>query len=131
MLLILDNFGHLAGDATCIDLINDILLETHKIKIIATSREPLKLQAEWVFEVQGLPVSKSDRSDELESSSAVALFVQRANQGSVGFNSTRNDMSAIAHICQLVGGLPLGVEPASMSIRQSSQRLICENSQLR
>ncbi|HSL47318.1 MAG TPA: tetratricopeptide repeat protein [Anaerolineales bacterium] len=117
LLLILDNFEHLAGDAACIDLIDDILQGTHEIKVIATSREPLKLQTEWVFEVQGLPVPKGDRPDELVSSSAVALFIQRANQASVGFNPTRNDLSAIAHICQLVEGLPLGIELASSWVR--------------
>lgn len=117
LFLILDNFEHLAGDATCIDLIDDILQGTHKVEVIATSREPLKLQVEWVFEVQGLPVPKGDRPDELETSSAVALFIQRANQASVGFNPTRNDMSAIARICQLVEGLPLGIELAASWVR--------------
>jgi predicted ATPase/transcriptional regulator with XRE-family HTH domain/Tfp pilus assembly protein PilF len=117
LLLILDNFEHLAMDPICIDLIDDILQGTRNTKTIITSREPLKLQAEWVFEVQGLPVPKSDRSEELESSSAVALFIQRAKHASVGFAPTKKDLSAIAQICQLVEGLPLGIELAAAWVR--------------
>jgi predicted ATPase/transcriptional regulator with XRE-family HTH domain len=122
VLLILDNFEHLSIDTSCVDLIDDILQGTKKIKIMVTSREPLKLQAEWVFEVQGLPVPKSDRPDELETSSAVALFIQRANQASIGFKPAKRDLSAIARICQLVEGLPLGIELAAAWVRT----LTCE-----
>lgn len=110
MPLILDNFEHLTSDSSCVDLIDDILQGTHKVKIIVTSREPLKLQAEWVFEVQGLPLPKSDRPEELEASSAVALFIQRATQASVGFKPTKKDLSAVVQICQLVEGLVIYCE---------------------
>ena len=122
LLLILDNFEHLALEPSCIDLIDDILQGTHKIKIIITSRQPLKLQAEWVFEVQGLPLPQSDQPDELETSSAVALFIQRANHASVGFKPTKNDLFAISRICELVEGLPLGIELAAAWVRT----LTCE-----
>jgi predicted ATPase/DNA-binding XRE family transcriptional regulator len=113
LLLILDNFEHLATEPSCVDLIDDILQGTHKIKLIITSRQPLKLQAEWVFEVQGLPMPQGDQPEELETSSAVALFIQRANQASVGFKPTKRDLLAIARICELVEGLPLGIELAA------------------
>jgi predicted ATPase/transcriptional regulator with XRE-family HTH domain len=122
LLLILDNFEHLALEASCIDLIDNILQGTHKTKIIITSRQPLKLQAEWVFEVQGLPLPQGDQPDELETSSAVALFIQRANQASVGFKPTKKDLLAIARICELVAGLPLGIELAAAWVRT----LTCE-----
>ena len=117
LLLILDNFEHLALEPSCIDLIDDILQGTHKAKIIITSRQALKLQSEWVFEVQGLPLPQDDLPEGLEASSAVALFVQRANQASVGFKPTRKDLLAIARICQLVEGLPLGIELAAAWVR--------------
>jgi predicted ATPase/DNA-binding XRE family transcriptional regulator/Tfp pilus assembly protein PilF len=113
LLLILDNFEHLAIDPSCVDLIDHILQGTRKVKILVTSRQPLKLQAEWVFEVQGLPLPQGDQPDELETSSAVALFIQRANQVAVGFKPARKDLLAIARICELVEGLPLGIELAA------------------
>jgi predicted ATPase/transcriptional regulator with XRE-family HTH domain len=113
LLLILDNFEHLAIDPSCVDLIDHILQGTRKVKILVTSRQPLKLQVEWVFEVQGLPLPQGDHPDELETSSAVELFIQRANQASVGFKPTKKDLFAIARICELVEGLPLGIELAA------------------
>jgi predicted ATPase/transcriptional regulator with XRE-family HTH domain len=113
LLLILDNFEHLAGDPICVDLIDDILQGTRKVKILVTSRQRLKLQAEWVFEVQGLPMPQGDQIEELETSSAAELFIQRANQASVGFKPTMKDLFAIARICKLVEGLPLGIELAA------------------
>ncbi len=122
LLLILDNFEHLALEPSCVDLIDDILQGTHKIKLIVTSRQPLQLQAEWVFEVQGLPLPQGNQPDELETSSAVALFIQRANQVSLGFKPTKKDLFAIARICELVQGLPLGIELAAAWVRT----LTCE-----
>jgi predicted ATPase/transcriptional regulator with XRE-family HTH domain len=122
LLLILDNLEHLALEPSCIDLLDGMLEGTHKTKIIITSRQPLKLQAEWVFEVQGLPVPQDDLPEEIETSSAVALFIQRANQASVGFKPTKKDLFAIARICELVDGLPLGIELAAGWVRT----LTCE-----
>jgi predicted ATPase/transcriptional regulator with XRE-family HTH domain len=122
LLLMLDNFEQLAVEPSCVDLIDDILQGTHKIKLIVTSRQPLELQAEWVFEVQGLPLPQGNQPHELATSSAVALFIQRANQVSVGFKLTKKDLFSIARICELVQGLPLGIELAAAWVRT----LTCE-----
>ena len=120
-LLIVDNFEHLITDKGCVDLIGDILHETHQVKMIVTSRQPLQLQAEWVFEVQGLPISKNRSSEAAEiGTSAVSLFIQRANQASVGFDPTNQERAAIVRICQLVEGLPLAIELAAAWVRTLS-----------
>jgi predicted ATPase/transcriptional regulator with XRE-family HTH domain/Tfp pilus assembly protein PilF len=126
LILFLDNFEHLAEDPGCVDLVASILYETRKIKVIATSRQPLQLQAEWVFEVQGLPVPKTENPEELLASSAVMLFMQRANQASVGSKPGQDDLLAIAQICQLVDGLPLGIELAAAWVRTLSCREIAQ-----
>jgi predicted ATPase/transcriptional regulator with XRE-family HTH domain len=54
-LLIFDNMEHLLDSR---DLLGKILLETHHVKMIVTSREPMRLQWEWLFEVQGCPCLK-------------------------------------------------------------------------
>jgi predicted ATPase/DNA-binding XRE family transcriptional regulator/Flp pilus assembly protein TadD len=121
VLLIVDNFEHLITDKGCVDLIGDLLHETHQVKMIVTSREPLKLQAEWVFEVQGLPVSKNQSPEAAETdTSAVSLFIQRANQAFVGFTPTSQDLAAIVRICELVEGLPLAIELAAAWVRSLS-----------
>ncbi|HEU0296395.1 MAG TPA: tetratricopeptide repeat protein, partial [Anaerolineales bacterium] len=85
-----------------------------------TSREPLQLQSEWVFEVRGLPIPGSNESDALESSSAVKLFVQRAQQTRSGFELRPEDRSAVIEICQLVDGMPLAIELAAAWTRTLS-----------
>jgi len=111
MLLVTDNFEHLLAG---VEILNEILQHAPHIKLLATSREPLHLQAEWTFEVQGLPVPESnDRT----SNSAGQLFLQRARQARVGFEVTAEDETAVAHICRLVGGMPLGIELAAAWVR--------------
>jgi predicted ATPase/DNA-binding XRE family transcriptional regulator/Tfp pilus assembly protein PilF len=126
MILVLDNFEHLAGDPACVDLAGDILRGARNVKLMVTSRQPLQLQAEWVFEVQGLPVPKSENPEELLASSAVMLFIQRANQVAVGLKPGQDDLEAIAQICKLVDGLPLGIELAAAWVRTLSCREIVQ-----
>jgi len=57
MLLLLDNFEHLLAGA---DLVNDILTRAPRITILITSRERLNLQAEWLFDVDGLAYPPED-----------------------------------------------------------------------
>ena len=128
-LLILDNFEHLSVEAGCIDLISSIMHGTEKVKLLMTSREPLQIQAEWVFEVQGLPVPESSDPNELISNSAEALFIQRAKQAEVSFQPTNEDLLAIAQICKLVEGLPLGIELAATWVRTLSCQGIAEEIQ--
>ncbi|MCK6624628.1 MAG: tetratricopeptide repeat protein [Anaerolineae bacterium] len=113
LLLILDNFEHMLGDEASVALVGDLIGGAPMLKLLVTSREPLHLRAEWVFEVQGLPIPESEQPGELEASSAVKLFLQRAQQARVGFSLTPADRPAVLRICQLVEGLPLGIELAA------------------
>jgi predicted ATPase/DNA-binding XRE family transcriptional regulator len=113
LLLVLDNFEHLLEMEDCVSLPSDILMGAPSVKLLATSREPLQLQAEWVFEVRGLPVPALNESDGLETSSAVKFFIQRAKQAHVDFELTAQDRSAVRQICQLVDGMPLAIELAA------------------
>jgi predicted ATPase len=116
-ILALDNFEHLMNESGSLDLVGDLLRGTPRVRILITSRQPLELQAEWIFEVQGLPVPKTGQPDELNGSSAVALFIQRASQVDAEFRPTDADLPAIARICELVAGLPLGIELAAAWVR--------------
>ncbi len=117
MLLILDNLEHLLNG---IELLDELLEQAPEIKLLATSREQLNLRAEWAFEVQGLPVPVAIHLDALETSSAVALFLQRAKQSNVHLTVTAEDLPAIRRICQLVEGSPLGLELAATWVRLMS-----------
>jgi predicted ATPase/transcriptional regulator with XRE-family HTH domain len=121
ILLVLDNLEHLLNG---IELLDEILEHVPDLKLLTTSREQLNLRAEWAFEVQGLPVPSHIEMENLESNSAATLFIQRAKQSKMDFIHTRDDYSSIKRICQLVEGLPLGLELAATWVRMISVREI-------
>jgi predicted ATPase/transcriptional regulator with XRE-family HTH domain len=117
ILLVLDNLEHLLNG---IELLDELLEHTTSVKLLTTSREQLNLRTEWVFEVQGLPVPSHIELDHLASNSAATLFIQRAKQANANFSPSRENLSAITRICQLVEGLPLGLELAATWVRMMS-----------
>jgi predicted ATPase/transcriptional regulator with XRE-family HTH domain len=119
MLLLLDNFEHLLEGA---DIVGELLLTAPNLKVLATSREPLGLQAEWVFTLDGLALTTGGAAqpDAAGLASALELFVQRASQAQVGFRLTTSNAAAVQRICQLVEGLPLAIELAATWVRTLS-----------
>ena len=110
ILLVLDNLEHLLDG---VELLDELLQSAPGVKLLATSREPLSLRSEWVFEVQGLPIPSRIELENIEANSAAALFIERARQVKLIFTPAPEDLPAIARICQLVEGLPLGLELAA------------------
>jgi predicted ATPase/transcriptional regulator with XRE-family HTH domain len=115
-LLLIDNLEHLLAEPG-IKLLTDLLAEAPQLKLLTTSREPLELQGEWVFEVEGLPVPESKYVEGSAQNTSVELFLQRARRAHVGFDATPEDFPAIVRICQLVDGMPLGIELAAAWVR--------------
>jgi len=119
VLLLTDNLEHLLSGPG-IEVLSDLLASAPKVKLLATSRESLELQGEWVFEVHGLPIPDREPSDVIVQDTSVELFLQRARRANVGFSATEEDYPAIVHICQLVDGMPLGIELAAAWVRTLS-----------
>ena len=115
-LLLIDNLEHLLAESG-IEVLGELLANALHVKLLATSRESLGLQGEWVFEVQGLPVPESTYAEGSARDTSVELFLQRARRAHVGFNATAEDYPAIIRICQLVDGMPLGIELAAAWVR--------------
>jgi predicted ATPase/DNA-binding SARP family transcriptional activator len=111
ILLILDNLEHLLSGA---DLVTDILVLAPRVKVVVTSRESLNLQGEWLFPVDGLPFPESEETKvaSLEEYQAIQLFIQCARRVRPGF-SLAKEKEAVVRICQLVEGMPLGIELAA------------------
>ncbi len=109
-LLILDNFEHLLDGA---GLVTDILKSSPQIKLLVTSRERLNLLSEWVFEIRGLPVPASDQVEHFEEYSSVALFLQSARRIQADFVARDGERAWVGRICQLLEGMPLGIELAA------------------
>ncbi|MBI4762882.1 MAG: tetratricopeptide repeat protein [Chloroflexi bacterium] len=121
ILLVLDNLEHLLEG---IEWLDDLLERAPNVKLLVTSRERLNLRAEWIFEVAGLPVPATIETDNPESNSAVALFARRARQTNLDFSLAADDLPPLKRICQLVDGLPLGLELAATWVRVMSVREI-------
>ena len=123
MLLVLDNLEHLLNG---IELLGEMLERAPRLKLLTTSREGLNLRAEWTFEIQGLPVPADSGTADLESNSAASLFMQRARQARADFTVHPDEFPAIARICRLVEGLPLGLELAASWVRMLPIREIAD-----
>ena len=108
LLLVLNNFEQLIAG---VDLIAAILEHAPGVRIIVTSREALKLRAEWLYQLDGLPVAERDDS------AAVQLFIQTAQRARRDFTYTRANAPAILRLCQFVEGLPLAIELAASQVR--------------
>jgi predicted ATPase/DNA-binding CsgD family transcriptional regulator len=113
MLLILDNLEHLPTGGL---FIANLLQDAPALKIVATSRERLNVRGEWVVALDGLafpPRDGTDVSESPERYSAVQLFLQSSRPLVSDFALTAETAPAVVKICQLVDGLPLGIELAA------------------
>jgi len=109
ILLILDNFEHMVAEAA---LLAELIDSALKLKIITTSRERLNLQAERIYEIGGLGLGSATvaESDEM---SPIMLFLYIAQKTDPSFTLNKETYPSIQKICQLLGGLPLGIELAA------------------
>jgi predicted ATPase/transcriptional regulator with XRE-family HTH domain/Flp pilus assembly protein TadD len=115
LLLVLDNLEHLVDGS---GILSEILQFAPRVKIVTTSRERLSLQGEWIFEIQGLPYP-SDLTVEQNTGeySAVALFLQCSRRAIPGFSLNEENRAGVLRICQLMEGMPLGIELAAAWVR--------------
>ena len=122
LLLVLDNFDHLLDpNGEAVQRLAELLRDAPRLTILATSRERLGLKAEWVFDLEGLPVPPAVQPPaSIESFGAVQLFVERARQAQRQFVLDAETSPAVARICQLVEGLPLAIELAAAQVRASN-----------
>lgn len=116
LLLLLDNFEHLLAGA---EFVVEILQNAPNVKILATSREPLDVQAEWITRVDGLsfPSAAPRKLDELIGFSATRLFVERAQRANDEFELNQESAPHIIRLTQIVEGMPLALELAAARTR--------------
>ncbi|MEV5149837.1 LuxR C-terminal-related transcriptional regulator [Streptomyces sp. NPDC052727] len=116
-LLILDNCEHLAEP--CARLVAALLGGCPRLRVLATSREALRVPGETVFLVGELSLPPADAGDDMTAllrSDAVRLFVERASSRSPGFTLNRANGRLIAEICRRLDGLTLAIELAARHV---------------
>jgi predicted ATPase len=106
LLLLLDNFEHLAAGAP---LLNAILAASPGVRLLTTSREKLNLTSETVYSITGLAYTDWGTPEEALSSSAGQLFLQSAQRTRPGFELNQENLRSVSRICRLVEGMPLGI----------------------
>jgi predicted ATPase/class 3 adenylate cyclase len=124
LLLIADNFEQVLEAAPVVAALLDA---APRLRVLATSREPLHVRGEQELAVQPLDVPGPDaRPAELERSEAVALFVQRAAAVDPSFGLTEESTSAVAELCRRLDGLPLAIELAASRVKLLSPAAMLE-----
>ena len=117
MLLVIDNCEHLI-DAIAL-LSESILRGAPDVHILATSRESLRAEGEFVQRLESLdcppPIAMLDRTQAL-TFSALQLFVERAMASHDSFELTDDELPLAIEICRRLDGIPLAIELASAQV---------------
>ncbi|MBE1579798.1 BTAD domain-containing putative transcriptional regulator [Amycolatopsis roodepoortensis] len=127
VLLILDNCEHVIEAAAA--FAHRVLGECRRLRILATSREPLGITGETLWHVVPLAVPDVHAGPaEIESSPAVRLLLDRASAVHKDFEADKTTLATMARVCRILDGMPLAIELAAarlrtMSIEQLANRL--------
>jgi len=125
MLLILDTCEHQVSD--CATLVQLLLARCPWLRIIATSREPLRVRGETVWRVPPLDLPPDGVAGaELASHEAVRLFAARAAGARPGFTLTKDNTPSVARLCRTLDGIPLGIELSAARVRALSVEQIAD-----
>lgn len=119
LLLVLDNFEHLIAPES-VGLVRELLAGAPGVKVLTTSRARLNLREEQLYLVEGLDapplagsVGELEVRPDLAAYSAIQLFRQCALRVIPDFELDGETLPAVQRICQMVRGMPLGIELAA------------------
>jgi predicted ATPase/DNA-binding CsgD family transcriptional regulator len=118
LLLALDNCEHLIE--ACARLCQRLLASSPGLRLLATSREPLRVAGERVWQVPPLSVAPDgalSTAEEAERYEAMRLFAERAAASLPGFAIEPANASAVAELCRALDGMPLAIELAAARVR--------------
>jgi predicted ATPase/DNA-binding XRE family transcriptional regulator len=118
LLLVLDNCEHLLDG---MPLVSELLQQCAELRVLATSREPLRLYGEHRFLVSPLALPPCENLPRLQPPqlcdyAAIALFDERARAVQFAFTLDTHNAGAVVEICQRLDGLPLAIELAAARV---------------
>jgi predicted ATPase/class 3 adenylate cyclase/Tfp pilus assembly protein PilF len=118
LLLLLDNCEHLLD--SCARLANTLLTHCARVRILATSREPLGIAGESAYRIPSLSMPNPKQSlpgEDLHRYEAVQLFLERAVSQQPAFTLNERNASTVASVCRRLDGIPLAIELATARMR--------------
>ncbi|MEV6839588.1 BTAD domain-containing putative transcriptional regulator [Streptomyces sp. NPDC051133] len=127
LLLVLDNCEHLID--ACAVLASEVVGRCPGVRVLATSREPLRSYGERTFRVPSLGLPDPRRLPsvaDLGRFASVRLFVERAADADTGFRLSEENAAAVAQICFRLDGMPLALELAAARVHVLAPRQIAE-----
>jgi predicted ATPase/DNA-binding SARP family transcriptional activator len=118
-LLILDNCEHVIESAAA--FADRVLGECRRLRILATSREPLGITGEALWQVEPLALPAEDANPgQIESSQAIQLLRDRAGAVRKDLATDARTLSNMARVCRALDGIPLAIELAAARLRTMS-----------
>jgi predicted ATPase/DNA-binding winged helix-turn-helix (wHTH) protein len=113
LVLVLDSCEHVIDTAA--QMAEALLRANPAVRVVVTSRDPLRVEGEWIFPVPPLAVPTEDgrTSEDPLRYGAVRLFVERARAVKPHFSPDERGVAAIAAICRRLDGIPLAIELAA------------------
>jgi len=114
LLLVIDNCEHVLPAAAA--LVDRLLRASPELRILATSREPLGVEGEVVYQLS--PLAQPE---------AVTLFTERAQAALPGFVLTPGNQGTVGRLCRTLDGIPLAIEFAAVRLRALSLDQIVEH----
>jgi predicted ATPase/DNA-binding CsgD family transcriptional regulator len=129
LLLILDTCEHVVD--ACAALVQQLLAGCPGLRVIATSREPLRVRGETVWRVPPLELPAAIghlSAEELTRHEAIRLFADRAVAVRPGFTLDAGNAAAVVRLCRTLDGMPLAIELAAarvgaLSVEQIAARI--------
>ena len=111
LLLVLDNCEHVIGAAA--QLCAGLLQACDDVRVLATSREPLRIAGEAAYRLAPLPVPGPGDAGDDGGAEAVTLFADRARAADAGFALTGQNRADVARLVGRLDGMPLAIELAA------------------
>jgi len=126
-LVVFDNCEHIVDEVA--EAAGELLERCRSIRILATSREALRLPAEVVLTVLPLAVpAEGEMIDEqtMAATASVEMFFERLTQRTPGYALRPDDMVAAGHLCRRLDGMPLSIEFAAARVRAEGVRQVLD-----
>jgi predicted ATPase/DNA-binding SARP family transcriptional activator len=124
VLLLIDNFEHVLGAA---GLVADLLAQAPSLRVMVSSRTPLRIRGEQVFELEPLALPAGNSEAEVAQSPAVRLFLDRALAADRRLDIDDALITGkVAQICRALDGLPLAIELAAARAQSLTPMEIAE-----